>query len=924
MSLRLLPAFAALGLTLALQADEKPEIEASELPTGQFITPLAAPGSVFQALNPHLKDHPDYTASQAMSEALSPDGKTLLVLTSGFNEFDDTDGKKIPADSGEYVFVYDVSGEHAQETQVVPVPNSFAGLAFAPDGRHFYVSGGGDDEVHAYALGDGGWTESGAPIKLGHSAGNGIQTASMAAGLAVTADGAHLLVANYYNDSVSLMDLAAGKVTAELDLRPGKSGGKSGTPGGENPFWVAIMDNATAYVSSQRDREIDVVDVLGGNLRVKGRIKVAGTPNKLLLDKAEERLFVACDNSDTVAVIDTRKDRVAYTIPVLAPPGTLSPGYRYRGAAPNSLALSPDEKRLYVTDGGTNVVAVVALDRKYPAVIGLIPTGWYPQAVIAGSAQPELYVVNSRSKPGPNPDTASHRTQPKKFYTANEYVLQLEKAGFLSFPVPTAKQLQGLTQQVMANDGFGAPESKQDRTMMAELKQRIRHVIYIIKENRTYDQVLGDLPKGNGDAQIVEFGRAITPNLHGAAERFVTLDNFYVSGEVSGDGWPWSTAARESDQGVKTVPLAYANRGAQDDTYGLNRNIDVAYTDPKARHEADPDLPDDPDLLPGSGDVAGIDGPGGRVQQGYLWSAAQRAHLSVRNYGMELDPSRYSSDKDPIPKEKDAYGKKLQVAFPAFPDLIPITDPYYRGFDPAFPDFYREREWQREFEGFVKHHDLPALTLAWMPGDHMGDFGHALDGVNTPELQQADNDYAVGELLQELAQSPYAKDTLVFILEDDAQDGPDHVDAHRSTAYVVGPYVRKQAVVSDYYTTVNMLRTIEDLLGISHLSVFDANARPMADLFDLKQSSWSFTAKPSDYLANTLLPIPGLRKTTAPPTSHTSAYWTEKTGGMDFMSEDRVDAVGFNRLVWEGLMTAPYPVERSGADLREKSGSKRR
>ena len=913
------------GLAFALHADEKPGVEASELPTGQFITPLAAPGSVFQTLNPHLKDHPDYAAGQAMSEALSPDGKTLLVLTSGFNEFDDVDGKKVAADSGEYVFVYDVSGEHAQETQVVPVPNSFAGLTFAPDGRHFYVSGGGDDEVHVYAQGDGGWAESGQPIKLGHSSGNGIQTAPAAAGLAVTADGAQLVVANYYNDSVSVVDLSAGKVTAELDLRPGKSGGKRGTPGGENPFWVTVMDNATAYVSSQRDREIDVVDILGGNPRIKGRIKVEGTPNKILLDKAEERLFVACDNSDTVAVIDTRTNHVTYTIPVLAPPGTLSPAYRYRGAAPNSLALSPDEKRLYVTDGGTNALAVVALDRKYPAVIGLVPTGWYPQAVVAGSAQPELYVVNSRSKPGPNPDTASHRLDPKKFYTANEYVLQLEKAGFLSFPVPTASQLRGLTQQVMANDGFDALESRQDRETMASLRKRIKHVIYIIKENRTYDQVLGDLPKGNGDAAIVEFGRAITPNFHTAAERFVTLDNFYVSGEVSGDGWPWSTAARESDQGVKTVPPAYADRNILDDTYGLNRNIDVAYADMKERHEVDPDLPQDPDLLPGTGDVAGIDGPGGRVQQGYLWSAALRAHLSVRNYGMDLDASRYSAAGAAlIPKERDAYGKKLKVAFPAFPDLIPITDPYYRGFDPAFPDFYREREWQREFEGFVKRRDLPALTLAWFPGDHMGDFGHALDSVNTPELQQADNDYAVGELLQAVAASPYAKDTLIFILEDDAQDGPDHVDAHRSTAYVVGPYVRQGAVVSDYYTTVNMLRTIEDLLGIGHLSLFDANARPMADLFDLKQGSWSFTAKPSDYLARTQLPVAGLQRTTAPPTSHTAAYWAEKTRGMDFRSEDRVDAVGFNRIVWDGLMSAPYPDERSGADLRDKGGSKRR
>ncbi|HLW74785.1 MAG TPA: phosphoesterase [Gammaproteobacteria bacterium] len=922
MNLRIFAVLAsALCLALAAQAGE-PEPEASELPNGQFVTPLAAPGSTFQALNPELKDYPDYNVGQAMSEALSPDGKTLLILTSGFNEFDDASGKKIAADSGEYVFVYDVSASHPKEIQVIPVPNTFAGIAFAADGTHFYVSGGGDDDVHVYAFANGAWAESGAPLTLGHKTGNGIDTPPVAAGLATTADDTRLVVANYYNDSVSLVNLAMDAVTAELDLRPGKSGGKSGTPGGENPFWVTVKGDVVAYVSSQRDREVDAVDITGTSPRVAARIKVQGTPNEMLLDKTQARLYVACDNSDTVTVIDTKKNRVATVIPVLAPPGTLNRSYAYRGAAPNSLALSPDGNRLYVTDGGTNAVAVVALDRAKPAVLGLIPTGWYPQAVVAGSLQSYLYVVNSRSKPGPNPGLASHRTHPEKFYTSDQYVLQLEKAGFLSLPVPADHKLAGLTQQVMANDNFNAPETADDRAVMAALHHRIKHVIYIIKENRTYDQVLGDLPKGNGDASLAEFGRAVTPNLHAAAERFVTLDNFYVSGEVSGDGWPWSTAARESDQGVKTVPMAYSSRGPLDDTYGLNRSIDVAYADPKQRRVADPELPADPDLLPGSGDVAGIDGPGGRVQQGYLWSAALRAHLSVRNYGMELDPSRYAPDsKDPIPKERDAYGHRLKVAFPAFPDLIKITDPYYRGFDPAYPDFYREREWRREFAGFVKHRDLPALSLLWMPGDHMGDFGHALDGVNTPELQQADGDYAVGELLQALAASPYARDTLVFIVEDDAQDGPDHVDAHRSTSYIVGAYVRHAAVVSRYYSTVNLLRTIEDVLGIDHLSVFDANARPMADVFDLKQRDWSYTAAPSALLANTQLPIPGLPKhgADAPKPTHPAAWWAQMTKGMDFSREDRVDAVGFNRIVWQGLMAAPYPTERSGADLRSAS-----
>ena len=227
------------------------------IPTGQFITPLAAPGSTFQPLNPHLHDFPDYTVGQAMSEALSPDGKTLLILTSGYNRLNNAEGKQSPLDSNEYVFVYDVRGAAPRQTQVIQVPDAFAGLAFAPDGQRFYVSGGQDDDVHIFEYAAGFWVEPHPPIKLGHEAGNGVQTPPVVAGIAVTADGARLVAANYYNDSVSVVDLAAGKVSGELDLRPGKSGAAAGTPGGENPFWVAIAGNTTAYVSSQRDREVD-------------------------------------------------------------------------------------------------------------------------------------------------------------------------------------------------------------------------------------------------------------------------------------------------------------------------------------------------------------------------------------------------------------------------------------------------------------------------------------------------------------------------------------------------------------------------------------------------------------------------------------------------------------------------------------------
>jgi hypothetical protein len=239
----------------------------------------------------------------------------------------------------------------------------------------------------------------------------------------------------------------------------------------------------------------------------------------------------------------------------------------------------------------------------------------------------------------------------------------------------------------------------------------------------------------------------------------------------------------------------------------------------------------------------------------------------------------------------------------------------------VFPDFYRETEWEREFGGYESNNQLPSLELVRFMHDHTGNFSTALNGVNTVELQQADNDYAVGALVEALSKSPYADDTLVFVLEDDAQDGADHVDAHRSIFFVAGPYVKHGAVVSTPYTTVNLLRTIEDILGTDHLNVRTATAAPMSDLFDLSQKKWDFKAIASDYLKNTTLPIPSgayASKATPRPT-HDAAYWASKTKGFDFSVEDHLGNVEkFNRIVWEGLKgSAPYPTQRTGIDLRQ-------
>jgi YVTN family beta-propeller protein len=895
----------------AQESDARPQ----QMPSGQLITPLAPAGAKFSGLNPGLKDFPDYTVGQAVKTALSPDGNTLLVLTSGFNRLNDAQGHQAAADSNEYVFVFDVAHGALRQKQVFQVPNTFIGLAFAPDGNRFFVSGGADDDVHEFSLSNGVWVDKGNPVELGHTVGAGYHQRPMVANLAVTADGKTLVAADIAQDAISLINLDDHTKVGELVLRPADaqvSGTKAGVGihdaaengavsagaateanHGESPFGVAIKGSAAAYISSERDREIDVVDVAHpAEPKLITRIAVAGNPNNILLNRAQTRLLVAADNSDRVSVIDTATNRVIEEIRTTAPAGVLRKPAHLPGAAPNSLTLSPDEKTLYVTNGGMNAIAVISLAPGTPHhVVGLIPTGWYPQSISVSRDGKTLYDVNSKSDPGPNPryDGVSMPTATFLAHqAANQYILQLEKAGLQAIPVPNRQQLAWLTRRVAANDFLNSVPNAQDELTMAALRRHIRHVIYIVKENRTYDQVLGDLDRGNGDPSLAEFGKTITPNQHRLASQFVDLDNTLCSGEVSGNGWPWSTAARESDFNVKTVPLSYAGRGSP------------------------------------PGDSA-ADGPEGEKDEGYIWDSALRHHLTIRNYGFEARiPAR-------TPEVPDPYATRTVVAVAVWPHLAGVTDPYFRGFDNAYPDFRRELEWEREFDQYVANRNLPDLEFVRFMHDHEGNFNNAIDGVNTPEKETADNDYAVGKLIERVAHSPYADSTLIFIIEDDAQNGPDHVNAHRTIAFVAGPYVKHAVVVRERFSTVNMVRTIEDVLGLGHLNLNDEYQRPMTAVFDLKQAAWSYTA---------ITPVPiarelgiALKQSELAPAFHDAqpaAYWARLTRGFDWSQEDRVPAVLFNQILWRGLTGGvAYPATRNGQDLshdredRLKEGSTR-
>jgi len=910
--------FLALGYIVLSAGVAAQTPAAQRLPTGQTLTPLAAPGAVFTPLVAHTGPFPDYVADGASAVAVSPDGHEMLVLTSGFNRFNDPKGAISLPQSGQYIFRYTIGPKGAVLLQTLTVPNSFSGVAWAPDGKHFYVGGGLDDVVYGfhdilldYPRTGEGFVRDSAPIKLGHKDGVGVDVKPQAAGVAVSPDGTHLLVANYYNDSVSLIDIATRAVIAEQDLRPGKiNSANAGVPGGEYPFAVVWTDATHAYVSAARDREIDRLEVVGTAVTVIERIKTVGEPTALLFDKPSARLYATEDNADRIAIIDTRASKLLAE-PRIDLPEALGAHVTGKGTNPNGLALASGH--LLVTLGGINALAVVEPRDANTKVVGLIPTGWYPSAVAADASGARVFVVNRKSPPGPNPKgcapkLAVTKAQPNACGAANQYIFQLEKAGLLHFPMLTPRQLVRTTVQVAENIGLNnrTARAKAD-AVMAQLRTRIKHVVYIVKENRTYDQVLGDLEVGDGDPELAILGRSLSPNHHDLARSFVTLDHFFDSGEQSSNGWTWTTAARTTDLLEKTAPVNYARRGLAYDAEEQDRNI-PAQLSLAERRKNNPKVPDDRDVLAGPALATAPDADDDAKQgQGFIWNHAIRAGLSVRNYGV-ADASVYDADNPgAVPLIRDPFKEQHTIYVSGDHNLATRSDPYFRGFDQKMPDYWRLLEWEREFDQQIARKAMPAFTVMRLSHDHFGDFDKAIDKVNTVETEMADNDYAVGRLVEKVSKSPFAESTLIFVIEDDAQNGADHIDARRSIAFVMGAYVKHGALVSTRYTTLNMVRTIEGVLGLKPMGLNDALATPMADVFDLTQSPhWHYTAHAARVLQATDLPIPADRFVAAQAGAvdcpvRTAAYWAEAMKGQDFRTEDKLDTDAFNAALMTGL-----------------------
>jgi len=973
--------------------DDRDHVKKSATPPGLFITPKALKDAVQQDLNPGLTlpyfstNYPNFVAGEAVKAIVSPDGTTLAILTAGMNSlyFPNDDnlanpnlGKVDTAASTQFIFLYDVSGANKTKPvlkQVIQQKNSHVGLVWAPNSQTLYAAGGCDDAVYGYTKSGGSFVPS-ATIALGHAPngcvanaanqkGLGLSVEPNVAGLAITADGGTLVAANNYNDSITLINTATKAVVPpDIDLRPFASGAPNGTKGGTFPFSVVLKGNI-AYVGCDRDREVVAVNI--STRKVVARISTDGNPNGMTLSADGSTLFVAQDNQDQVAVINTATNTITHKVDTRGP-WRLDFPKNTTGAAPTAVTINPFNKTLYAVNAGSNSIAVIPLTGPWAfETTGLLPTAYDPTDVAFSADGRWMYIVNGKNDTGPNPlygygnmaviqfkqvdPPETNAQESLELNSNNQYQFQLEHATLVSAEVPHDEDIWDLTALVASNNGYTQKESESDEKVMEFLHSKIKHVIYIVKENRTFDQILGDLHNGsNGDPSLALFGEGVTPSFHRMARNFVTIDNFMDPGDGSMDGWSWSMRGRVTNTETITQQENYArvNRGLSYEGEGQNRNIPSNLNTTAGRDfffdptgattpysSATSTLSGGtPNILAGDGDHAATDGPTG-YQQGYIFNAVLHAGGTVRNYGwMANTPGKITdtgnlTTGNPI---SDPFNQGKIVQTTAANQLIfqnNFYDPYFRAYDQSYPDVWRFTEWNREFQQFVKNGNLPSLEMIrGLSHDHTGNFSTDLGGVNTPELQQADNDYAVGLVVQTVANSPYAKDTLIIIIEDDSQDGADHVDSHRATTYFVGPYVKQHSVVSTRYSQPNVLRTIEDIFGTEHINLNTYYARPMADLFDTKSSGkWTFSA-----VASTLL-SPILTKPIAPIASggglgldpktvvfasgpqlkptHDSEYWAARTRNFDFSGEDRVPKELYNKILWEGIKGTAAPAVKT-------------
>ncbi|MBI5385140.1 MAG: YncE family protein [Verrucomicrobia bacterium] len=751
------------------------------------------------------------------------------------------------------------------------VPEAFYGIAFSADGQKLFCSGSGSEVVHEFAFA-AGYLGAHETIALRDAKRRGIP-----AGLALTADGRRLFAANVLAHRVSEVEVSARRVTGEILLGTNDTtlvtptakvdrtedeaaiakraeamldGAKSNDP---FPYGCVLDERKSRlYVSLWAQASVAVIDL--SNRQVTARWPTEEHPNEMLLSKSGQHLFVANANRNTVTVLDTESGRPVETLLAELQPN--SPP----GNTPNSLALSPDERHLFVANANINTVAV--FDVSTPGrsrSLGFIPVGWYPTSVRVTPDGKKLLIANGKglisraNRNGPLPGregpasmreyigglmqgtlsvielTAGARFEEQmKKWTAQAYrcLPRGAKAGLENPADPqTSKPVPHWTNPIPRKLGEPSP---------------IQYVFYILKENRTYDQVLGDMPQGNGDASICLFPERVTPNHHKLAREFVLLDNFYVESEVSADGHEWSLGAYASDFVEKIWPLSYGHNKHNKFSYPAEGNFAVAV-------------------------------PAG----GYLWDRAREAGVSYRSYGEFVANAK--STNQPCTSRVAA----LKGHF----------DPWYHSFDMDYSDLLRADRFISELRRFEREGNMPRLQIVRLPNDHTSGTGV---GKLTPTAYVAENDLAFGRVVEAITRSKFWPQTAIFVVEDDAQNGADHVDAHRTIAYVISPYARRGAVDSTMYSTCSMLRTMELILGLKPMSQFDAAAMPMFNSFQAAPNLRPYTHETA--------------RVSLKEVNVKTAWGADLSRQMNFAKEDAADDLLLNEVIWRSVRGADSPM----------------
>ena len=699
---------------------------------------------------------------------LSPDGRRLVVTNNGWSK---------PT-----LTVVDV--ERLVVTQKQPLDHAWLGLAWHPDGTRLYSSGAAQNSIVELAY-DKGQLSRPRVIPISEASeepGTGTNRPAptdpnkqiFVGGIAVTPDGARLFAVQVLGMGLSVLDLQSSAVVRTIPL-PAEG-------------YTAAMspDGRLVYVSLWGGAKVLVFDA--ATLELRREIPVGEHPNALAFSRDGLRLFVACANTNAVWAIDTARgeaiEQISISLYPQAPPGS----------TPNALAVSPDGRTLLVANADNNTVAVVDISApRRSRVAGFIPTGWYPTGVAFNRDGSAIFVLSGKgltslaNPRGPQPGVPNAEGQ---------YSGAMLQGTLSVIPTPDAARLEEMTKTVYRvtpyRDEFrltpaNAPGASPIPRRVGD-PSAIKHVFYVIRENRTYDQILGDLENGNGDPSLCLFGEEVTPNAHALARQFVLLDAFFVDAEVSYDGHAFSTGAIATDFVEKIWPTNYGSRGGR-------------Y------------------LSEGGGPLRNPYGNVSAPARGYIWDAVKRAGKTVRSYG-EFAVRGFDPEWD-----RDSGVGDVNASVPGLKGLV---HPKYPPYDLSIPDQKRIDIWLDEFREFEQNGQLPALSIIRLGNDHTAG---TRPGYPTPRAMIAENDFALGRLVEAISHSRYWKESAIFVLEDDAQNGPDHVDAHRSPAFVISPFARRRATVSTLYTTSGMLRTIELILGAEPMTQYDAAATPMYDAF---------------------------------------------------------------------------------------------